>query len=188
MADTSVLRPTSLAHVVFRTRNLPKMLEFWGSFLGAEVVFKSDFIAFLKYDDEHHRIAIIQEQDAPVRPANSVGLHHLAFSYPTMRRLLQAYQKRQTLDIEPTWCVNHGPTTSIYYSDPDGNSIETQVDNFNTIDEANDFMMSEKFRTNPIGTDVDPDDLLRQLDAGADEAALKMRVEIGARTSVPQGV
>ena len=32
--------------------------------------------------------------------------------------------------ILPYWCINHGPTTSLYYKDPDGNVIElfTQID------------------------------------------------------------
>lgn len=45
-------------------------------------------------------------------------------------------------------CVNHGPTTSIYYRDPDGNDIETQVDNFDTTAEADEFFASEAFAIN----------------------------------------
>ncbi|KAL3464608.1 Glyoxalase/Bleomycin resistance protein/Dihydroxybiphenyl dioxygenase [Aspergillus heterothallicus] len=188
MGDTSILRPHSLAHVVFRTSNLPKMLDFWESFLGAECVFKSDAIAFLRYDEEHHRIAFIQEDSAGPRSATAAGLHHLAFSYPSLRALLYAYQERTKLGFEPAWCVNHGPTTSIYYKDPDGNAIETQVDNFETIEEANAFMTSDEFRQNPIGTDIDPRELLRQLESGASESALMTRVEIGSRHSVPAGI
>lgn len=164
------------------------MLNFWSSFLGAERVFENDFIAFLRYDEEHHRVAIIQEPDTGPRVASTAGLHHVAFSYPSLRALLSAHKEREKIGIEPAWCVNHGPTTSIYYKDPDGNAIETQVDNFDTVEEANVFMTSEMFRVNPIGTDIDPHDLLRQLDSGADERVLKKRVEIGSRQSVPPGV
>lgn len=41
---------------------------------------------------------------------------------------------------------NHGPTTSLYYRDPDGNQIETQVDNFETAEEATAFMNSPELR------------------------------------------
>jgi hypothetical protein len=46
----------------------------------------------------------------------------------------------------------------MYYTDPDGNRIETQVDNFDTIEEANAYMASTAFAENPIGIDFDPDD------------------------------
>jgi len=34
--------------------------------------------------------------------------------------------------------VNHRPTTSMYYRDPDGNRVELQIDNFPTAKEGQD--------------------------------------------------
>ena len=82
--------------------------------------------------------------------------------------------------MEPIWCVNHGPTTSIYFADPDGNKIETQVDNF-SAEQASAFMFSKAFEENPIGVDFDPEWLIERLKAGDDEAQLKKRREIGSR-------
>jgi hypothetical protein len=73
----------------------------------------------------------------------------------------------------------------MYYRDPDGNEIETQVDNFDTSEDANVFMMSQKFVDNPIGVDFDPEDLIRRLEAGEDEKTIKSRQEIGKRTDIP---
>lgn len=188
MADTAILRPSNLAHVVFRTANIGTMVEFWSTFLCAERVFENEFIAFLRYDEEHHRVAIINDPTTLPHTPTAAGLHHVAFDYGTLQGLLQAYKLREKLGIKPTWCVNHGPTTSIYYKDTDGNSIETQVDNFDTVEEANEFMTSKFFQENPIGTDIDPDDMLRRLEAGADEKAMKKRVEIGIRHEIPAAV
>ncbi|KAL7902998.1 Glyoxalase/Bleomycin resistance protein/Dihydroxybiphenyl dioxygenase [Trichoderma sp. SZMC 28014] len=188
MADSLALRPSRLAHVVFRTGDLPAMLAFWKSFLGAEVAFESEFMVFLRYDEEHHRVALIKEEGVTARPKGTAGLHHVAFTYSSLRGLCEAYKARSAMGIESTWCVNHGPTTSIYYKDPDGNAIETQADNFDTVKEANDFMASELFKENPIGTDIDPLELLNRLDSGDSEKALKRRVEIGARIDIPSGV
>lgn len=69
----------------------------------------------------------------------------------------------------------------MYYIDPDGNRIETQVDNFETADEANEFMASEAFAVNPIGTDFDPEELVRRLESGESHAEIKKRKEVGAR-------
>jgi len=188
MSDASILRPSGLAHVVFRTANIKALVEFWTTFLGAERVFESESIAFLRYDEEHHRVAIINDESTGPRSATAAGLHHVAFTYTTLRALLQAWKLREKLGIKPTWCVNHGPTTSVYYKDPDGNAIETQVDNFGTVEEANEFMTSKFFKENPIGTEIDPDELLRRLEAGEDEKAMLKRVEIGPRHDIPEAV
>ena len=78
---------------------------------------------------------------------------------------------------------NHGPTVSIYYQDPDGNTLETQVDCFDTPEEATELMESPDFGINPIGTDFDPEELCRAVEAGEDDRKLKVRESIGARGS-----
>jgi catechol-2,3-dioxygenase len=109
------------------------------------------------------------------------GFEYIAFSFRTLQDLALAYRQRKERGITPFWCVNHGPATSMYYKDPDGNKIETQVDNFETNEEANSFMMSSKFAESPMGTDFDPEDLIRRLESGEDEKSIKKRVEIGPR-------
>ena len=173
--------PISLAHVVLRTSNFENMVSFWQTFLGAEVTHKNESIAFLRYDFEHHRIAIIAVPGTGPKVPTSAGLEHIAFSYATLDDLAETYLQRKELGIMPTWCVNHGPTTSIYYKDYDGNSIETQVDNFDSPEEANEFMASKFFGENPIGTDFDPDEFVQRLRAGEDHKVIKTRVEIGPR-------
>ena len=78
--------------------------------------------------------------------------------------------------------MNHGPTTSIYYRDPDDNKIETQVNNFDTIKDADDFMKGRLFSENPIDTDFDPNDLVKRLKAGESDTILKERFKIGPRS------
>ena len=65
--------------------------------------------------------------------------------------------------------------------------IETQVDNFDTVDEASQFMLSKEFAENPIGTDFDPEDLIERLRRGEDQRLIKKRVEIGPR-GVPEAL
>jgi len=42
-------------------------------------------------------------------------------------------------------------------------------------------MMSKYFQENPLGTDFDPEDLIRRLQSGEDETSIKKRIEIGPR-------
>jgi catechol-2,3-dioxygenase len=176
-----VKSPSKLAHVVLRTNNFKSMVDFYRTFLGAEVIYEDEMLAFLSYDDEHHRIAIVAVPGTQAKHATSCGLEHIAFTFSSLSDLLLAYRQRKQKDILPLWPVNHGPTTSIYYKDPDGNQIETQVDNFKTVDEATEFMKSKEFAENPIGADFDPEDLIRRLTQGEAEETLLKRADIGPR-------
>ena len=157
------------------------MVEYYKTFLGAQVVYENEMLAFLSYDDEHHRIALVQVPGTQAKAAASCGLEHTAFSFDSLQDLLLAYRQRKQKGIMPLWPVNHGPTTSIYYRDPDGNEIETQVDNFQDADEATEFMKSKAFAENPIGVDFDPEDFIKRLENGEGAEKLQKRVELGPR-------
>ncbi|KAK9422931.1 putative Glyoxalase/Bleomycin resistance protein/Dihydroxybiphenyl dioxygenase [Seiridium unicorne] len=177
----TVLSPSKLAHVVLRTNKLAEMVKFYKDFLGSYSVFENEMLAFLTYDDEHHRIAIIGMPGTTAKEPNSCGLEHIAFSFDSLSDLLLSYRQRRAKGILPEWPVNHGPTTSIYYKDPDGNRLETQVDNFENPDDATEFMKSKEFAINPIGTDFDPEELIARLEGGETEKALMKRVPSGPR-------
>jgi hypothetical protein len=132
----------------------------------------------LTYDDEHHRIAIGNVPSLTERPAMAVGLEHIAFTYATLGDLVATYERLKTTGIEPYWTINHGPTISFYYRDPDSNQIELQVDNFASIEETNAFLAAE-FPKNPIGVNLDPDDFVRRFHEGVPEAELRTRPDTG---------
>ena len=173
--------PIKLAHVVFRTSRMPEMLAWYKKVLGATEAFVSDTISFLAYDDEHHRVAFIQIPELAEQPAGQVGVHHVAFTYDSLETLLGNFERLKEEGIEPLWPVNHGPTTSLYYGDPDGNQLEFQVDNYDTVEEAGEFFFSDQFAINPIGVDVDPSRLRDRLAAGEEEASVKLREHSGPR-------
>ncbi|KAJ5633486.1 Glyoxalase/Bleomycin resistance protein/Dihydroxybiphenyl dioxygenase [Penicillium lividum] len=179
--STKVLSPASLAHVVLRTANLERMVEFYTTFLGGTVTYGNEVISFITYDEEHHRVALIGIPSTGPKVPTSCGLEHIAFTFSSLSDLLKSYRHRKARNIDPVWCVNHGPTTSIYYRDPDGNMLETQVDNFDTVEDANAFMMSQAFAENPIGTDFDAEEMIKAIKSGKDDRALKKRREIGPR-------
>lgn len=159
-------KPIKLAHVVLRTTRYDAMRAWYRTVLQATVQFENPFLCFLTYDDEHHRIAIAHTPGAEPRPAGSDGVDHFAFTYATLGDLLHTYARLKQADIVPYWCINHGPTTSLYYRDPDGNQIELQIDNFADDAALNAWMHSGAFAANPIGVNFDPDVLLERLVRG----------------------
>jgi catechol-2,3-dioxygenase len=157
------------------------MKEWYENFLGAKCNFANPISAFLTFDEEHHRFALVQLPGQVDKVRDSCGLEHIAFTYTGLTDLTLAYLQRKELGIHPIWSVNHGATTSIYYRDPDGNNLETQVDNFDTAEATNEFITSDEFRINPVGVDFDPVELIERIQAGEDEKVLKRRAGIGPR-------
>src|SRR5216683_6503946 len=171
-STTATVSPRKLAHVVLRTRsNLDAMVQWYCVVLGAQIVFNAGRLIFLSYDDEHHRIAIAASEALAERPARAAGLDHIAFTYEDIDALLTTYARLKEARILPFCCVNHGPTTSLYYYDPDQNRIELQVDNFADVTEAT-ALMREQFSINPVGEEFDPQELLARLRSGVDPAEL----------------
>ncbi len=172
---STVASPIKLAHVVFRTSKYAELVRWYKLVLNATPAFENEGIAFLAYDDEHHRIALINTPDLQPQNHGAAGVHHVAFTYESLGALLANYERLKSHDVLPVWCVNHGPTTSMYYADPDANQIEFQIDNCDTVDEAGEFFLTTAFAENPLGVDFDPEDLLARYKAGGDENALKVR-------------
>ncbi|KAH6974975.1 glyoxalase bleomycin resistance protein dioxygenase [Ilyonectria sp. MPI-CAGE-AT-0026] len=179
--SSKVLSPAALVHVVLRTANVHPMQDFYLKFFGGRVSYGNDQISFMTYDEEHHRIALVGIPDTAPKNYRTCGLEHIAFSYKTLSDLMLSYRQRKQQGIKPIWCVNHGPTTSLYYRDPDGNLLETQVDNFDNAEDASAFMLSPWFAENPVGTEFDAEELIKQIRSGVDEKTLKKRKEIGPR-------
>ena len=158
--------PLKLAHFVLRTPNFDAMRAWYQSVLAAKPAFENEFLCFMTYDDEHHRIALINVPDAGGRDEGAAGVDHIAFTFADLGGLLGTFARLKSGGIEPYWCINHGPTTSLYYRDPDGNQIELQIDNFTTSQEVDAFIRSGVFEENPIGVEFAPLRLLERYENG----------------------
>ena len=181
LAERRVAKPCKLAHVVRRTSRFEELVRWYCTVLGAEVVHGDDMLAFLTYDDEHHRVAIASIPGLEEQPAMAAGTDHIAFTYADLGDLFHTYRRLKVIGIEPYWCINHGPTTSMYYKDPDGSRVELQVDNMPSIVAIEAWMKSGDFAKNPIGVVFDPEALLARYEAGE---ALET---LTARPPLPEG-
>jgi catechol-2,3-dioxygenase len=170
--DRGRIPPTKLAHFVRRTSRFEELVAWYRTVLAAEIVHANDMLAFLTYDDEHHRVAIVRMPGLAELQPLTAGTDHIAFNHADLGDLLNTYARLKAEGIEPFWCINHGLTTSMYYKDPDGNRIEFQVDNFASVEEGSRWMRTDAFAANPIGVVFDPDELLARYRAGEPLAAL----------------
>ena len=164
--DTSqTFAPAEFAHFVVNTAQLATMRDWYAKVLGMKVVIEAGPLCFMSYDGEHHRLALLNDPNLAKGANNTVGINHLAYTMVDLGALLATYKRLKDDDILPWWCINHGPTTSMYYRDPDGNNIELQVDNFSK-EKAKAWMTSSAFQDNPLGIDYDPDLLAQRYQAG----------------------
>jgi catechol-2,3-dioxygenase len=176
------IRPKTFAHVVYRTYRFEQMLDWYVKVFGGKVQYQSPVIAFVTYDDEHHRVALLNlgivvgESDART-PRGQPGVDHVAYGYRSLTELLDKYVELKATGVLPYWCIHHGITVSLYYADPDGNQMEFQADSYASNDEANAFMHGPSFELNPIGVEFDPEAMLARLRAGESESALLLRTE-----------
>jgi catechol-2,3-dioxygenase len=161
------------------------MVEFYTTFLGGTVSAHEN-ISFVRYDKEHHRLGIVRMKNVTGKSdPKTAGLEHVGFAYDSLADLALAYKQRKAKGFVPAWCVNHGPATSMYYTDPDGNHVECQVDNFESADDALEFMKGPEFEQNPIGVDFDPEAFVSKVESGFDEKVLKKRPASGLRADMP---
>lgn len=172
------IAPAKFAHVVLRTSpdRLGLLAGWYKTVLEGEPMFENAQLAFITYDSEHHRVAILGMPGVKPHVDGHAGLHHMAFTYGNLGELIHTYERLKEAGISPQFCINHGPTTSMYYFDPDKNQVELQVDN---VPEAKfaEYFASGEFTENPIGVKFDPDDLARRYRAGEPEAQLLKRPE-----------
>lgn len=170
----SHIHPTKFAHVVYRTRRYEEMLLWYETVFGARVQYQNPALAFLTYDEEHHRIAlanmsVLSPDGDEKERRGDIGVDHVAYTYASLTDLLENYARLREDGIVPYWSVHHGITASLYYADPDGNQMEFQIDCCASGKEAGNYMR-ENFEANPVGVEFDPEEWLSRLRAGAPES------------------
>lgn len=181
MPNATVLTPP-LHHVNLKTTRLQEMIDWYGTVVGLKPTFQYEGGAWLTNDPANHRLALLCVpglSDDPEKIAHT-GIHHTAFEYAHLGELLDTYSRLKTEGIVPHGCLDHGMTTSFYYADPDGNSIELQADNFGDWQKSTEFMRTApEFAADPIGMHVDPDQLIAAREAGASLDEIHRRAYAG---------
>ncbi|WP_399684239.1 VOC family protein [Xenophilus sp.] len=178
----SIIRPKTFAHVVYRTYRFQEMLDWYVKVFGGKIQYQNPVIAFVTYDEEHHRVAllnlaIVKGESQARTPRGQPGMDHVAYGYRSLRELLDKYLELKAIGVLPYWCIHHGITVSLYYADPDGNQMEFQTDSYTSNEDANAFMYGPGFAENPIGVEFDPDEMLERLRRGESEASLLLRTQ-----------
>ena len=77
-------KPIKFAHVVYRTRRFKEMIDWYQKVFQAKVQYENPLLAFLTYDEEHHRFAFINLDEVSPESANPASVEdsrHLSASF-----------------------------------------------------------------------------------------------------------
>ena len=159
-----------ISHYGIRARRLAAMIEWYKTFFDAEVLHENDYLAFMTFDEEHHRLVLWTDPETVEKVENTAGVDHIGIGLPDFGALVEHYERLKAAGITPYLPVNHHFTTSLYYKDPDGNEVELSVDNFPSKADCRAFVASERLEailTPPFGDVFDPEQLVEMFRQGA---------------------
>jgi catechol-2,3-dioxygenase len=100
-------------------------------------------------------VAIFEMQGVVEDGRRHAGLHHMQLRNASIPVLQERYRRLRASGTVPYLAMDHGPTTSLYYRDPDGNVVEIAASNFATLEQAQAALASESFLRNPGGEVID---------------------------------
>ncbi len=121
-------------------------------------------------------LAIFEVPDLDADPAAGPGLHHMQLRHASLEGLFDRYDRLKSAGFQPHRTANHGPGTSFYYFDPDGNNVELSGSNFETEAEYLAYFASDSYKQNPSGIEIDADEYVGRFRNGTPKAEL---VKIG---------
>jgi catechol 2,3-dioxygenase len=191
--NTEIIVHPKLQHFGLTTANLEAMIDWYRKVLGMTINHRSAAPAggqrgpslsavWLSNDEVNHRIAFVELPGLTVDLDKSrhARLQHVAFEYPTIDDLLGTYARLKDLSILPALAADQGLQTALYYSDPDQNSIELNVNNYGNQWTATEHIKtSPSFAARPMGAYVDPDKMIAARKAGASPWELHERAFAG---------
>lgn len=124
-----MVQPKRVGHLVLNVRNVQKSTQFYIEVLGFQVALQKKDATFLTCGKIHHDLALFQASPmAPPVSKGGLGLNHMALQVEDFDMLTQYYnilKDREIIDRT----TDHGMTSSIYLTDPDGNGIELFCNN-----------------------------------------------------------
>jgi len=122
--------PTGLSHIVLHTPEPAKLVKFYEDVLGFRLSdWIGTFMAFLRCNSSHHKLAIL-----PGPPA----LNHVAFDVASVDEMMRGLARMHEQGVTLSWGPGRhtaGNNTFTYYLTPNGNAVEYTSD-LEEVDEA----------------------------------------------------
>jgi hypothetical protein len=187
---TADLAPPRISEIVLKTSRFDVMRDWYQLVLSATRTFEYDVPGQKPHGEDRavnfHRLCFLRifwqfpytevlalfEIPDLRNVERSTGLHHMQFRLASLDALADRHERLSRFGIEPYKSYNHGPSTSLYYEDPDANLVELSGPNFESEDDYKAFFSSPGFAKNPAGVPIDLAAFIAALRSGADRREL----------------
>lgn len=181
--------PPQFSEVILKTASFTVLKDWYETVTDVKAFFVRDDakqpnwtgaynIAFIRIFSDHPYTQVLGIFEVPAvngkaeNQKGAPGLHHMQLRYAGLDHLFSRYETLHARGITPMRSFNHGPGTSFYYHDPDGNTVELSSANF--INEADylAYFRSESYAKNISGIEIDPADYVARYRAGTPQEEL----------------
>jgi catechol 2,3-dioxygenase len=124
-----MMKLKEIGHVLLRVLDLERSKKFYGEVLGFKILEEDPEHGgtFMALEGQSHAIDLFQVKDAEAAKMQTPGvrgLGHIAFRVDSEAALKEAHATLQAHGVEITRAIDHVSQKSIYFSDPDGNTLE----------------------------------------------------------------
>jgi catechol 2,3-dioxygenase len=127
-AARSLPPDTSLGPVGLNAGDAGSLAAFYEQTVGLRSLGTSNGIAALGAEEGKPLVELILTPSAPLRPAGTTGLFHLAILVPTRLELARALRRVSESGWRLTGASDHLVSEALYLRDPEGNGIEIYRD------------------------------------------------------------
>ena len=117
-----------VGHVVLNVKNVEESTKFYTEIIGFQIAKQSETATFLTCGKIHHDLALFQSR-IPYKTKDGLGLNHMALQVEDFDMLTEYHHMLEVNNIKIDRTTDHGMTSSIYLTDPDGNGIELFCNN-----------------------------------------------------------
>src|SRR5262245_65678725 len=124
-----MMRLKEIGHVLLRVLDLERSKKFYAEVLGFRVLEEDPEHGgtFMALEGQSHAIDLfaVQDLEAAQRQTPGIrGLGHVAFRVDSENALKDAHAALREHGVEVTRSIDHVSQKSIYFNDPDGNTLE----------------------------------------------------------------
>ena len=137
-----------VGHIVLRVADVDRSVAFYRDILGMEVMsYRPGQGAFMSFGTLHHDIGLFSSNE---QTRGELGLAHLALRIAgDDADLRTAYDKLKAAGVQIRNVTDHGMTHSVYFFDPDGNTLEIYTDVYDE-EEGREVMRSKVNMRQPL--------------------------------------
>lgn len=188
-ASEGAFPPPQFSEVVLKTSRFAVMKEWYENLLEVKAFFvRTDVkqpswtgawgIAFIRLYHSHPYTQTLALFEIPAVEGKAdnlrgePGLHHMQLRFVSLEHLFSRFEAMRGQGIMPEVCYNHGPGTSFYYRDPDGNMVELSAVNFDDEKEYLAYYSSESYKKNVSGIRIDPNEYVGRYRSGTPQSEL----------------